>query len=220
VIRKAGMVPVVPDNIGVFGNLAGELMPDFQVVHFLDTGLPTMSAPALRPQVVERLRAYAVFARRSGAEAVLLTCTAFGRLVDEVSGAVDCPVLSVLEIVVDEALKQRGRLGIIGSHPGTVAGTERLLREQARLQANTLAIESCLCPGAFDAMRNGDRPTHDRIVLENLRGLVRKVDVVIAPQPSIEEALRQFEDDGRKVPLLTSPRLSVGRLKQVLDALS
>ncbi len=217
--RKAGMIHVVADNVRVFGQLASELLPDVEIVHFLDSGLPAMSAPPLRPEVVERLRTYASFARRSGADAVLLTCTAFGRLVDEVSGAVDCPVLSVLEIMVDEALRQRGRIGIIGSHPGTVAGMERLLREQAAREGNVIAIESRLCAGAFDAMRRGDLAAHDRVVLVTLRELVEKVDVVVAPQPSMEAALLQFEGDPKNVPVLTSPRLSVERLKQTLNSL-
>jgi len=216
-MRMAGMVHVVPDNIRVFGDLAAQLMPGVELVHFLDTGLPAMSGPSLRPQVIERLRTYASFARRSGAEAVLLTCTAFGRLVDEVSVAVDCPVLSVLEIMVDEAVRQRGTIGIVGSHPGTVAGTERLMREQARQVGSVCAVESRLCPGAFEALRRGDRATHDRIVLESLREMVQHVDVIVAPQPSIEDAVLRFQWDTRKVPLLTSPRLSVERLKQTLD---
>jgi len=216
--RKAGMVHVVADNIRVFGLIASELMPDIEMVHFLDTALPAMSEPALRPEVIERLGTYARFAQESGAEAVLLTCTAFGRLANEVSRAVDCPVLAVLDIMLDELMRQRGRIGVIGSHPGTVVGTERLLQEQARHEGRVIAIKSRLCAGAFDAMRRGNLAAHDRIVLENLRELVRQVDVVVAPQPSMEQALLQYEVDGRKVPLLTSPRLSVERLRQALKS--
>jgi len=212
------MVHVVTDNIGVFGGLATDLLPGVEILHFLDSGLPILSSAASRPEVVERLRTYTSFARRSGAEAVLLTCTAFGRLVDEVSAAVDCPVLSVLEIVVDEALNLRGRVGVIGSHPGTVDGTERLIRQQAAQEGRQVAVESRLCSGAFEALRRNDRGTHDRIVLQNLRELVPHVDVIVAPQPSMERTLLSFVSEGRKVPILTSPRLSVGRLKQTLDS--
>jgi len=217
--RSVGMIHVLPENVMIFGRLAGELVPGVEVQHFLDTSLPTMSAPASRPEVINRLQTYASFASRSGSEAVLLTCTAFGRLVEEVSSAVDCPVLSVLEIMVDEALKQHGRIGIVGSHPCTVAGAERLVRERATQEGRALEVEARHCPGAFDAMRNGDWETHDRVVLENLRELVQRVDVVVAPQASLERAIVRFKDARHRVPILTSSRLSVARLRDTVERL-
>ena len=215
--RSVGMIHVLPQNVMVFGRLAGELMPGVEVQHFLDTSLPTMSAPASRPEVIYRLQTYASFACRSGSEAVLLTCTAFGRLVADVSRGVDCTVLSVLEIMVDEALKQRGRIGIIGTHPGTVVGAERLVREQAAEQGRPIELEARRCHGAFDAMRSGDWETHNRAVLENLRELAQKVDVVVVPQASLENAVRLF-GGGRQVPILTSSLLSVQRLRDTMES--
>ncbi len=218
--RKAGMVHVVCDNAGFFGQLTAEIMPGVDVVHLVDGGLPSMSADALRPRVIERLRTLASFAEESGAEAILLTCTAFGRLVDEVKGAVSCPVLSVLEIMVEEALKLPGTIGILSSHPGTLATASRMLREQAAAEGRTIELKTQLCPGAFEAMRRGDWATHNQIVLSNLRELVRQVDVVLAPQPSIERAVREFAGSGRNVTVLTSPRLCALRLKEALYAAS
>ncbi len=216
--RKAGMIHVVCDNARYFGQLAGELMPDVDLVHFVDGGLPSMSAETLRPRVIERLRTLAAFAQESGAQAILLTCTAFGRLVDDVQTAVSCPVLSVLEIMVDEAIKLTGVIGIISSHQGTLVTAERMLREQAALEGRTIALKTRFCPGAFDAMRRDDWETHNRIVLSNLRDFVKEVDVVVAPQPSIERAVNEFDGSASGVPILTSTRLSVMRLKQILDA--
>jgi hypothetical protein len=219
VARKAGMIHVVTDNARSFGTLAAELMPDIEVVHFVDGGLPSMTAEAQRPRVVERLRTLASFAQESGAEAILLTCTAFGRLVDDVQSAVTCPVLSVLEIMVDEALTLPGAIGIIGSHPGTLETASRMLGEQACLEGRDIDVTTRLCPGAFDAMRRDDWATHNRIVLSALQELAQQVDVVLAPQPSIERAVLEFADSHPGVLILTSPRLSVLRLKQALDAL-
>ncbi|TFH34246.1 MAG: hypothetical protein E4G93_05645 [Dehalococcoidia bacterium] len=218
--HKAGMIHGVSDNARYFGQLATELMPDIEIVHFVDGGVPFMATDALRPRAIERLRILASFAQESGAEAVLLTCTPFGRLVDEVKGAVTCPVHSVLEIMVDEALKFHGTIGVLGSHPGTLTSTERLLREQASLEGKVIEVETRFCPGAFDAVRHDDWTTHNGIVLANLRELMKHVDVVVAPQPSTERAIREFKDPGLKVPVLTSPRLCTLRLKEILDSVS
>jgi hypothetical protein len=210
------MIHAVGDNAPFFGQIAAELMPDVEVVHFVDGGLPCMAGDELRPRVIERLRTLSGFAEESGAEAILLTCTAFGRLVGDVEGAVTCPVLSVLEIIVDEALRLPGTIGVLGSHPGTLAAASRMLREQASLEGKKLEITTRFCPGAFDAVQRDDWETHNRIVLANLRELVEQVDVVVAPQPSVERALMEFTQAGPLVPILASPRLSVLRLKEAL----
>ena len=218
--RKAGMIHGVADNARYFGQVASELMPNTELVHFVDGAIPSMAAEALRPRVIERLRTLASFAQESGAEAILLTCTAFGRLVNDVKEAVDCPVLSVLEIMVDEALKFQGTIGVLGSHPGTLATAERLLQEQASFDGKEVNVVTRFCPGAFDAVLSNDWVTHNRIVLKNLRELMEQVDVVVAPQPSSERAIHELADADTKVPVLSGPRLSTLRLKKTLDTVS
>lgn len=55
------------------------------------------------------------------------------------------------------------------------------MREQATEEGRAIEVEARHCPGAFDAMRSGDLETDDRIVLQNLRELVQRVDVLVAP---------------------------------------
>jgi len=213
------MVHAVYDNGRLFGQLAAELMPGVEVIQFVDGGLPAMSADSLRPRVIARLRALVSAAAESGAEAVLLTCTAFGRLVDDIQSAAGCPVLAVLEVMVEEALKLRGTVGVISSHPATLSFAQ-VLRQQASLEGRTLDVRVRACTGAFEAMQRGDRATHDRIVHETLKDFVTQVDVVVAPQPSIEATIQEFARLNPAVPVLTSPRVSVLRLKQTLEALA
>jgi len=210
------MIHGVADNAGYFGRIAAELMPDVDVVHFVDGAIPSMAAPELRPRVIHRLKTLASFAEESGAEAVLLTCTAFGRLVDDVKGAVACPVLSVLEVMVEEALKMSGTIGVLGSHHGTLAAASALLTEQASLLGRSVTVITRFCPGAFDAVQRDDWATHNRIVLYGLRQLVEQVDVVVAPQPSVERVMTQYNSSESRVPILTSPRVSVLRLREAL----
>lgn len=216
--RKVGMVHAVYDNGRLFGRLAAELVPGVEVVHFVDGGLPAMSAESLRPRVIARLRSLVSSAGESGAEAILLTCTAFGRLVDDVKSAATCPVLAVLEIMIDEALKLRGTVGIISSHPATLTFAS-VLREQAAIEGKSIDIRTHACSGAFEAMQRGDLAAHDRIVHEHLREFVKQVDVIVAPQPSIESAVREFARLNLTVPVLTSPSLSTLRLKKTLESL-
>lgn len=214
--RKAGMVHAVATHVRLFNELVSQILPGVDVVHFVDEGLPFLAGEQSRERVVRRLGLLASFAEESGAEVVLLTCTAFGRLVDEVEAEVNVPVLSVLEIIIDQAMELGDRIGILGTHPGTVESAARLIREQAALNGKMVEVTARFCAGAFEALRREDWATHDSIVRKHLKEIMEAVQVVVIPQPSIERALNQVPESGRPVPILTGSRLAVERLKEKL----
>ena len=218
--RKAGMVHAGSFNVRLFNDLVSEIMPGVEVVHLVDEGLPFMADEQSRGRVLRRLKTLASFAEESGAEIVLLTCTAFGRLVDEVGEAVNVPVISVLEIMVDEVMGVSDRIGILGTHPGMLASALQLIQEQATRSGKKTEVKTSLCPGAFDAMWRGDWPTHDRIVIEHLNRMMDEVAVVVIPQPSMERVLKQVPETSRKAHIMSSARLSVQRLKERLDSVA
>ena len=218
--RKVGMVHAGSSNVPLFNELTSEIMPGVEVVHLVDEGLLSMAEAQFRRHVVRRLKTLASFAEESGAEIVLLTCTAFGRLVDEIKEAVNIPVMSVLEIMVDEEMGVSDHIGILGSHPGALASTSQIIQEQAKLGGKKTEVKTLLCPGAFDALRRGDLATHDRIVIEHLNQLMEEVKVIVIPQPSIEKAVEKVPQARRKVPIMSSAHLSVERLKERLDSLA
>lgn len=218
--RKAGMIHAMCSNAQLFKKLTSEIMPETDVVHLIDEGLPAMSDKSLHKRVVRRLGALAFSAKDSGAEIVLLTCTAFGRLADEVQMIAKIPVLSVLEIVADEAVHLGDRIGLLATHPGTLATAAELIKEQAALKGKRVKLKTVLCEGAFEALQQEDWTTHDHIVLKYLEELMGSVKVVVIPQPSIERVVDHLPETGRKVPILSSARLSVKRLKERLDAIS
>ncbi|NQU97322.1 MAG: Asp/Glu/hydantoin racemase, partial [Chloroflexi bacterium] len=81
-------------------------------------------------------------------------------------------------------------------------------------------VETVLCEGAFAALGRGDTAIHDRIVLENLRGLMDRSDVVVLAQASMARVADRIPAEERKVPVLSSPRMGVQRLKDVLGGLA
>ena len=218
--RKVGMVHAGCYNVRLFNELMSEIMPDVEVVHLVDEGLPSMANIQLRGRVVRRLKALSSFAEESGAEVVMLTCTAFGRLVDEVKQVVSIPVLSVLEIMVEEAIKAGNRIGIFGTHPGMLASAAQVIREESAERGRKIEVKTLLCPGAFDALRRHDMATHDRIVLEHANQLMDEVDVIVVPQPSMDRVMKQVPEASRKVPILSSANKSVERLKEELNSLA
>ncbi len=214
--RKIGMVHAIATHVRLFNDLVSQILPGVDVVHFVDEGLPFLASEKGRERVVRRLRLLASFAEESGAEAVLISCTAFGRLVDEVEAEVNVPVLSVLEIIVDRAIELGDRIGVLGTHPGTVESAARLIREQAALDGKEVEVTARLCAGAFEALRREDWASHDSLVRQHLKEIMEGVQVVVIPQPSIERVLNQVPESERPVPILTASRLAIERLKEKL----
>ena len=218
--RKVGMVHAGCFNVRLFNELTTEIMPGVEVVHLVDEGLPSLSDKQYHERVVRRLGMLSSFAEESGAEIVMLTCTAFGRLTDEIKGMVNIPVLAVLEIVADEAMELSESIGILATHPGALVSASEIIQEQAALTGKKVEVKPLLCGGAFDALRREDWATHDRIVLKRLNEPMVDVKVIVIPQPSIERVLKKIPEASRKVPILSSPHLAVQRLKEKLDSLA
>ena len=69
---------------------------------------------------------------------------------------------------------------------------------------------------AFDAVAAGDGETHNRLVAEGLQALMDKVDVIVLAQASMAWVVDALPEDAKQVPILSSPRLGIEAVRQVL----
>ena len=216
--RKVGMVHTVAKLIPMFEELAEEVMPGTEVIHLVDEGLlkDIVAGGELTPDRVSRLASLASFAEASGAEAVMLTCSTVGPGVDTAKESVEVPFLKVDEAMADRAVELGARIGVIATLHTTLTPTSDLVRDRASAQGREVQVETVLCQGAFEALGAGDTDTHDRIVIENLKELMGRVDVVVLAQASMARVAELMSDEEKVVPILSSPRLGVERLRSVL----
>jgi len=215
--RIIGMIHTLCPNVRVFNELISKTIPDVEVVHIVDEGLSPLSGKQHHERIVRRLGILSTLAKESGAEIIMLTCTAFGRLADEVKEIVGIPVFAVLEIIADETADLTDSIGILGTHPGTLTSASEIIREEAALRGKQVTVKTLLCEGAFDAIKREDWNTHDSIVLKHLARLMEEVEVIVIPQPSMERVLNQATELVQKKPVLTSASLAVQSLKDKLD---
>ena len=220
--EKAGMVHSVASLVPVFNGLASEIMPETEIIHLVDEGLlkDVIASGEYGPGAGRRLGLLASFAEESGAAAVMLTCSTLGVLVDEAKEMIGVPLLKVDEAMADEAVRSGRRTGIIATLYTTLDPTSALVEERAAMTKKAVEVETVLCDGAFAALGRGDTSEHDSIVLENLRGLMDRSDVVVLAQASMARVADQIPVEERKVPVLSSPRPGVQRFKEVLDGLA
>lgn len=217
-VRKVGMVHTVSKLVPMFEELAGEMMPGTEVIHLVDEGLlkDIVAGGELTPDRVSRLASLASFAEASGAEAVMLTCSTVGPGVDTARESVEVPFLKVDEAMADRAVELGPRIGVIATLHTTLTPTSELVRDRASVQGKEVQAETVLCQGAFEALGAGDTDTHDRIVIENLKELMGQVDVIVLAQASMARVAELLSEEEKVVPILSSPRLGVERLRSVL----
>ncbi len=162
----------------------------------------------------QRFEALAAYAEGTGAQAILFTCSAFGRCIDAVAARrPHMPVLKPNEAMVAEAVAVAcgGKIGLVASFAPT------LISMPPEFPAGTNLV-TCLAEGAMDALNRGDDAGHDARVVEAARWLVGQgCDVIALPQFSIARAqLAVHRAVG--VPVLSTPGSAVRALRLRLGA--
>ena len=217
--RSVVLVHTVAGLAPVFNGLARDLLPaGTRTIHLVDEALlqDTIRAGAISDETRARLRQYVSFARGSGAQALMVTCSSVGPAVDEIAAAAPLPVLRVDVAMADEAVDLGTRIGVLGTLSTTLEPTAALIRARAAHARKEVEVEPRLAEGAFAALQAGHTAEHDARVLAVLRDLLGRVDVIVLAQASMARVSDQLTEAERRVPILTSPRPGMQRLSTVV----
>lgn len=213
-----GFVHTVLSLPATFAALAGELVPDAEVFHIVDESLlaNTRKAGSLTARTRRRVLGYVESAADAGADLVVVTCSSIGPAVDASQSFVPVPVLRIDEPMADEAVRLGGRVGVLATLRTTLEPTAELVERRAHAAHRDVDVVPHLCDGAFDALAAGDRDRHDELVRDGLRQLGVEVDVVVLAQASMARVVDSLPENERAVPVLSSPRLGMERVAQLL----
>lgn len=216
--HTVGLVHAVIPAIEPVRTAFRQLAPEIAVVNILDEGLLTEieRRGGITPGLVRRLTQNVALAEDAGAELVLLTCTAYSPVADEVQKQSDIPVLKIDELMVRDALGRARKIGVVGTVPTGVAMQRQLIDRIAAEMGRVVEIDAVLKPEAFQALSSGNRDEHDRIVLEEVERLAETNELVMLAQASMGH-LASKVPASVKVPVLSSPTLAVQKVKEMLD---
>ncbi len=156
----------------------------------------------------ERFLSLGRYAADSGADAILFTCSAFGACIEAVARAhAPMPVLKPNEAMIEQAVAQGRRIGLLSTFPPTLASMPGEF-------PGSVVVVPKLAIGALAALNRGARAEHDRLVAEAARDL-HDCDLVALAQYSMAPAAALVaETSGRAV--LTTTDSAVQKLKQLL----
>lgn len=198
-----------------------EILPDVEVVHVVDDTIQNTNfacAPGIIPKTnFFKFATYAHFLEEAGVDLVMLACSTFNRAVEVARPMINVPLLQIDRPMMDLAVSQGSRIGLLATVPTTVPASERLLLEAAKDQNKEISVETVLCSDAFAAIKRGDVDLHNKMLLEQIDCLSEKVDAIVMAQVSMSALEPMLTDT--KVPVYNSGRTGFEKARQILDSL-
>ena len=197
----------------VINDLITELIPDAEVMHFVDSDVlaTVVREQGISAQSEARMTHLAQAAEAAGADIIFSACSSLGPALDVAAKNVTTPVVKIDEAMAIQAARSADRIGVLATVPTTLRPTSDLIQAKADELGRTVSIEQRLADGAFAVLMSGDREKHDAMIVEQAVALADEVDLIVLAQASMNrlaEVLR--ERTGKRV--LSSPRMGVDYL--------
>lgn len=202
-------------------DMFAEVMPDVRLINIVDDSLlpDVMAVGRIEDDVQARMTAYVKAAEMTGADAVLSLCSSLGPTIDEPRSQVNIPVIKIDDPMTQTAVDTASRIGVMATVPTTLGPTVDLIKEKAAASNKDVTVESVLVDGAFQQLMDGNKSTHDEMVISAARELAPNVEIIVFAQASMTR-LAPIVKETTGLEVLTSPRLAIEYTRQVLDKLS
>lgn len=196
-----------------------EVLPDVRLVNIIDDSLigDVVRAGHIPPSVARRLVNYYHSGEEIGADVILNTCSSVGEVADDAQRLIGVPIVKIDDAMAAKAVEGYGRIAVLATLPSTLEPTMRLIRKHAEKAGRDVTLVNGLAAGAFDALVSGKPEEHDRILLETARRVADEADVLVLAQGSMARMEKALAEAVGK-PVLSSPRLGVLRVKELLEA--
>jgi len=197
-----------------------EIIPEVEVVHWVDDTIQNTNF-ACAPGVIPREN-YAKFVQAAlsqqayGVDLILLACSTFNRAVEHARPMIDTPMLQIDRPMMDLAVRDGRRIGLLATVPTTVPASERLLRLAAQEAGKEIQVELRLCSEAFQVLKAGNPEKHNEMLLQEIDTLSGSVDAIVMAQVSMTALEPRLVKT--RVPVYNSGRTAFNKVREILEA--
>jgi aspartate/glutamate racemase len=216
--KTLGIIHAINLTIRAIEPFIEQYIPEVSVMHLCDD---TIQRDNIRAGVgVIPKRNYFKFAQyahnleEAGADMILLACSTFNYAAELARPMIDIPIMQIDRPMMELAVRQGTRVGMLATLATTVPSSERLLRIVAAEQKKPVEITTVLREEAFRAIQKGDAATHNAMLLEEIDKLSGKVDVIVMAQLSMSALAPQLNNT--RVPVYNSGSTCFARLHELL----
>jgi len=193
--------------------------PEARVANLLDDSLAADLAArhgVLEESMVERFVTLGRYARATGADGILFTCSAFGPAIDAVKADLRMPVLKPNEAALEAALDSGKRIALLATFSATIPSMTHELETLARERGIVPTIMTRVIDGALAALQRGDAARHDRLIAE-AAATFASADAIVLAQFSMARAAASLPAAGR-ARVVTTPDSAVAKLRGLVEA--
>lgn len=187
--KTIGIIHAVNLTIRAMQPFLDRYIPDVEVVHLCDDTIQRDNIAAGVGVIPKtnyfKFAQYAHNLQEAGVNLILLACSTFNYAAELARPMIDIPIMQIDRAMMELAVEQGPRVGMLATLATTVPSSERLLRIVAAEKNVPVEITTVLRPEAFVAIQKGDRDTHNKILLEEIDKLSGKVDSIVMAQLSM-----------------------------------
>ena len=126
------------------------------------------------------------------------------------------PLLQIDRPMMDLAVRDGRRVGMLATVPTTVPASERLLRLAAQEAGREIEIKTRLCSEAFQVLKAGNPEKHNDMLLEEIERLSGEVDAIVMAQVSMTALEPRLTNT--RVPVYNSGRTAFNRIREILES--
>jgi Asp/Glu/hydantoin racemase len=188
--------------------------PQAQLMHLLDDSLSRdrEREGELTETMIQRFIDLATYAKGTGADAILFTCSAFGPAIEAAGRAVEIPTLKPNEAMFEQALGLGKRLALVATFRPSLITMRDEIEAMAGAHGIEIELRTVHVPGAMDDLAAGRVEEHHRKIAE-AASRIKDVDCVMLAQFSMAASAPQVQEEAGS-PVLTSPGCAVLAMRQ------
>ena len=199
-------------------SLCAEIMPEVKVHQIIDDSLINEVNANGGPTtgVKRRMWNYYQQAQSLGVDLILNQCSSVGEVADAIKPFVDVPVIKIDEAMARKAVSMGKKIAMIATVPTTVGPSSRLIEWAAKEAGKEIELDIHVVKDAMMILiEKGDVATHNKMVVGEVEAAAKDNDVIVLAQGSMTVLLPELKHITK--PVLTSPRLGVEYVKEVLN---
>ena len=202
----------------VFKNLFNELLPDVEIIDFVDSDVlaAVNRDGGIKQSHIRRMVHLAQAAEDAGVDLIFSACSSLGPSMDVARKMVDTPIIKIDDAMTQKAVTLASTIGVMATVPTTLPPTIGLLNEQSVIQGKKIETRQYLVEGAWGVLMSGDRPRYEQMVADGAKVLAPQVDLIVLAQASMSRLAPMLATEVEKE-VLSSPRLAVEYVKSLLE---
>ena len=195
-----------------------DLWPEAELVNLLDDSLSNdrTRSEELTPELTDRFVSFGRYAFSTGADGILVTCSAFGPCIEVMQEELPLPVLKPNEAMFQAALEQGQNIAMVATFRPAVITMEREFEDYVAQTGANARLTTLVVEPAMTALRAGDAEAHNRLIADMASDLA-EFDTVMLAHFSTSRALPALAAR-LNAPVLSAPDAAVLRMRNLIES--